>query len=629
MGFAAKAGVILTLLVVPLLVSIGWLVADRQAALKATRAERMGLAAVQFVLPAMEATQMLRRGLVDQANGVPRSDLGELKDKFASSMEALDREVKPRLDQFQDQGEAHWREVMAARSQASSQAPGLSAAEVRKPYVAMSGALRELVQHLVDESGLALDPEGDSYYLVMASAVNLPELMESMGLTRAAVASYLTSPKSSTMMAAAVRLALDKEGLKRVADNLEHAQDFNPGLAELKLGEPLAAAQGFIARGEALVAAESADASSAPEVVKQATAAILGLGQMQRSVAAELDSLLQAREDKLNRRMLTGAAVSAVLLLAGLYFFYCFYRVMHSGMRTLVRRMHAMASGDLTDTLIPKGRDETATLLGALAEMQSSLRSTVRDVRSASNAIIRSASEVASGSMDLSQRTEQAAANLEETASAMEQISSTVSNTTDGAAQAAGVAARNVELAHQGGQVIGQVVGTMSDIQESSRRIGEIIGVIDGIAFQTNILALNAAVEAARAGEQGRGFAVVAGEVRSLAQRSADAAREIKQLILASGERVEVGNRIVSSAGTTIGAIVESTGRVGDLLQTIANGAREQALGIDQVGRAIHELDQMTQQNAALVEETAAASATMRQHAEQLAQAVGVFKLPA
>jgi methyl-accepting chemotaxis protein len=247
----------------------------------------------------------------------------------------------------------------------------------------------------------------------------------------------------------------------------------------------------------------------------------------------------------------------------------------------------------------------------------------------AADAIIQSSSEVASGSMDLSQRTEQAAANLEETSSAMEQIGATVSNTTDGARQAAEVAAANAQLAQQGGAVIAQVVGTMSEIQDSSRRIGEIIGVIDGIAFQTNILALNAAVEAARAGEQGRGFAVVAAEVRSLAQRSADAAREIKQLILDSVERVENGHRIVGEAGSTINAIVASTARVGDLLKGIATGASEQAAGIEQVGHSISELDQMTQQNAALVEQTASASTAMRDNANQLAQAVNAFKLPA
>jgi methyl-accepting chemotaxis protein len=323
-----------------------------------------------------------------------------------------------------------------------------------------------------------------------------------------------------------------------------------------------------------------------------------------------------------------GAGVACLLLAAGLYFFYCFYRAMKSGMNTLVMRMQAMARGDLTNDMQPKGKDETAQLLGALAEMQQSLRRTVREVRLAADAITESSAEVAAGSMDLSQRTEQAAASLEETASAMEQIGTTVAATTDGAQQAAQEAGSNVRLAHQGGEVIAQVVGTMSGIQDSSRRIGEIIGTIDGIAFQTNILALNAAVEAARAGEQGRGFAVVAAEVRSLARRSADAAREIKQLILDSVERVDHGHRTVGDAGNTIHAIVDSAARVGELLQGIASGAREQATGIEQVGRAISDLDQMTQQNAALVEQTAAASTAMRDKARQLAEAVNAFKLP-
>jgi len=390
----------------------------------------------------------------------------------------------------------------------------------------------------------------------------------------------------------------------------------------------MAGAQTFVTRYEAMLQQDEVSDRKPGDIVQEATAVLVELSAMQKAIAKQLDQLLEARQQRLFHSIVVGASSALALLLAGLYFFYCFYRVMNSGIRTLILRMRAMAGGDLTDTLTPKGSDETALLMGALVEMQLSLRATVREVREAADAIKISADEVATGSMDLSQRTEQAAANLEKTASAMEEISSTVSNTTDGAAQAAGVAGQNVKLAGQGGQVIEQVVTTMSEIQDSSRRIGEIIGVIDSIAFQTNILALNAAVEAARAGEQGRGFAVVASEVRALAQRSAEAAREIKQLIVASGERVELGNRIVSEAGTTMRAIVESTGKVGSLLQGISSGAREQALGIDQVGKAIHELDQMTQQNAALVEETAAASSGMRQQADQLSRAVDAFKLP-
>ncbi len=629
MMFPAKAAVILVLLILPMAMTLGVLISDRKATWDATEAERTGLAAIQAILPATEATQQLRRGLVDQAQGVERSDLPALQDKFKKAFELLHKEAKPRLDSFADKGDEHWKPLMAAHERATHQSPqGLSAAEVRKPYVEISTQLGELVKHVSDASGLALDPEGDTYYLMLMSAVSLPQLMENMGLTRGALVSHVKEPKSSTLADAAARVALDKEFLRNIAEDLAHALEFNPELKNSKLDAHMGSAVAFVERSEALLRQDDVSGVKTAEIVQQASTSLSDLAQMQRAVAAQLDRLLKARQDRLVQRTVWGTSVTLILLAAGLYFFYCFYRVMNSGIRTLMQRMHAMAGGDLTDTLIPKGKDETAMLMGALAEMQLALRSTVREVREAADEIKLSAEEVATGSMDLSQRTEQAAANLEETASAMEQISSTVTQTTEGSSQAAGVASQNVKLADQGGQVIEQVVSTMSEIQDSSRRIGEIIGVIDSIAFQTNILALNAAVEAARAGEQGRGFAVVASEVRALAQRSAEAAREIKQLIVASGERVELGNRIVSEAGTTMRAIVESTSKVGSLLQGISSGAREQALGIEQVGKAIHELDQMTQQNAALVEETAAASSGMRQQAEQLARAVDAFKLP-
>ncbi len=629
MMFPAKAAVILVLLVLPMLVTLGVLISDRHAAWQATESERVGVATIQAILPAMDATQQLRRGLVDRAQGVERGDLPALQDKFKKAFELLHKEAKPRLDSFADTGDEHWKPLMTAYEAASRQAgTGLSAAEVRKPYVEMSAQLAELVKHVGDASGLALDPDGDTYYLMLASTVALPQLLENLGLSRGALVSHIKDPRNSSLAEAAARVAVDKELLRNVEEDLNHANEFNSELKRLRFEERMASAKALIERHEALLRQDDLSGVKTADIVEQIRNTLQDLVALQRSMAEQLDRLLAARQDRLLQRTVFGSSLALALLAAGLYFFYCFYRVMNSGIRTLMQRMHAMAGGDLTDTLTPKGKDETALLMGALAEMQLALRSTVREVREAADAIKLSADEVATGSMDLSQRTEQAAANLEETASAMEQISSTVTQTTEGSSQAAGVASQNVKLADQGGQVIEQVVNTMSEIQDSSRRIGEIIGVIDSIAFQTNILALNAAVEAARAGEQGSGFAVVASEVRALAQRSAEAAREIKQLIVASGERVELGNRIVSEAGTTMRAIVESTSKVGSLLQGISSGAREQALGIEQVGKAIHELDQMTQQNAALVEETAAASSGMRQQAEQLARAVDAFKLP-
>jgi methyl-accepting chemotaxis protein len=289
----------------------------------------------------------------------------------------------------------------------------------------------------------------------------------------------------------------------------------------------------------------------------------------------------------------------------------------------------AIAGGDLTMPIRIEGKDETATLLGALSRMQDSLRSVVGQVHESSASIRHASSEVASGNSDLSHRTEQAASSLQQTASSMEQLTGTVRHSADAARQASQLAGTAADVAQRGGQVVAQVVSTMEEINQSSKKIADIIGTIDGIAFQTNILALNAAVEAARAGEQGRGFAVVAGEVRSLAQRSAAAAREIKSLIGASVGRVEVGSRLVADAGSTMDEIVASVQRVSDIISEISAAAGEQSAGIGHVNTAVSHLDSMTQQNAALVEQSAAAAESLREQAERLSGVVGAFRLTA
>jgi methyl-accepting chemotaxis protein len=287
----------------------------------------------------------------------------------------------------------------------------------------------------------------------------------------------------------------------------------------------------------------------------------------------------------------------------------------------------AIAEGDLTRSVADQGRDETGELMRALERMRQRLQQVVGTLRDASNSIGTASSQIASGNQDLSGRTEQTAANLQQAASSMEQLTGTVAHSADSAAQANQLAASAASVARRGGEVVGQVVATMDDINASSRKIADIIGVIDGIAFQTNILALNAAVEAARAGEQGRGFAVVAGEVRSLAQRSAEAAREIKQLIGASVERVETGSRLVGDAGSTMNEIVASVQRVSDIIGEISAASREQSSGISQVNSAVADLDRMTQQNAALVEQSAAAAHSLEDQARRLTQVVATFRL--
>ncbi|MEZ5703856.1 MAG: methyl-accepting chemotaxis protein, partial [Burkholderiaceae bacterium] len=289
--------------------------------------------------------------------------------------------------------------------------------------------------------------------------------------------------------------------------------------------------------------------------------------------------------------------------------------------------LRRIAGGDLgTPTVAAQSE---GSLMAALADMRASLLQTVSQVRSATENINTASSEIASGNQDLSARTEQAASNLEETAASMEELTSTVSQSADAARQANQLAASASEVAVRGGQVVGQVVTTMEEINHSSKKINDIIGVIDGIAFQTNILALNAAVEAARAGEQGRGFAVVAAEVRSLAQRSAEAAKEIKGLIGTSVDKVDVGSRLVAEAGQTMNEIVGSVQRVTDIIGEITAASGEQSSGIAQVNTAVNQLDQMTQQNAALVEESAAAAESLRDQAVKLAQVVQVFRLSA
>ncbi len=283
--------------------------------------------------------------------------------------------------------------------------------------------------------------------------------------------------------------------------------------------------------------------------------------------------------------------------------------------------------GDLTQRLPEGGNDEIARIAGAFNLFAKKIQDILLDVRSASNSITTASSEIALGAQDLSQRTEQTAANLEEAASSMETLTSTVRQTADAAQTANQLASSASAAAAKGGTVVSQVVTTMDEINTSSKKISDIIGVIDGIAFQTNILALNAAVEAARAGEQGRGFAVVASEVRSLAQRSAEAAKEIKGLIGASVDRVEVGTRLVEEAGNSMNDIVSSVQRVTDIIGEITAASTEQSDGIGQVNGAVVQLDKMTQQNAALVEESAAAAESLKDQAQRLTEVVSVFKL--
>jgi methyl-accepting chemotaxis protein len=325
-------------------------------------------------------------------------------------------------------------------------------------------------------------------------------------------------------------------------------------------------------------------------------------------------------------RMSIGGAL-AIAIIAALVVAVYSARATVGQLRAASQVAGKLADGDLGARFSIDSRDELGELSDALDRMREAFAKMIGDIRNTSESVSAASSQIAQGNADLSNRTEQQASNLQQTAASMEQLSSTVKNNANTARQANQLAASASEVAARGGQAVGQVVSTMGEIQASSRKIAEIIGVIDGIAFQTNILALNAAVEAARAGEQGRGFAVVAGEVRNLAQRSAQAAREIKQLISDSVQKVDSGSRQVTEAGQTMQDIVDQVRRVADLIGEITSATLEQDSGIGQVNAAVTQLDQMTQQNAALVEQSAAAAESLKEQAARLAQAVAIFKL--
>jgi methyl-accepting chemotaxis protein len=321
-------------------------------------------------------------------------------------------------------------------------------------------------------------------------------------------------------------------------------------------------------------------------------------------------------------------ATSAVAMLTGIGLAFFLGRSITRPLSRALAAADRVANGDLSEPIQVASLDETGQLLSALQRMQQSLAKTVGSVRGNADSVATASAQISQGNHDLSQRTEEQASALEETAASMEELGSTVKQNADNAKQANQLALSASSVAVKGGEVVNQVVETMKGINDSSRKISDIISVIDGIAFQTNILALNAAVEAARAGEQGRGFAVVATEVRNLAGRSAEAAKEIKSLINASVERVEQGSALVDQAGVTMTEVVNSIKRVTDIMGEISAASSEQSAGVSQVGQAVSQMDQVTQQNAALVEESAAAAESLKVQALELVQAVAVFKLP-
>jgi methyl-accepting chemotaxis protein len=625
-GFKTKAMVISAVFLLPI-VLLAWNYFSAQAAsIEFSAKERLGAAYAKEVMPLLNLLQRQRLAAVQAAAKAGSGDPAALKadiDKQQARLVAVDKL----------HGEALGTSKSFAAFVQAGQAAGGVTTGVDAVFAAHSAhiqALLDLLGVATDGSNLTLDPDIDTYYLMDTAMFRLPVMIEAAAQVRGLgsamlLASAATPAQTRRIIEQATLLAANQTA---VDAGIDKAVAYNAEVKDAARASPAqTAARALLTQLDTtLLRAEGpqGDVAAHQAATNLAIDEMLGLAQR---ASEKLDTLVALRVSRMEVARDITTVVLVFSLLLAVYLFVAFRKVLEGGLKEVAFHIDAMRDGNLTTTPRAWGADEAARLMLTLAQMQASLRRIVTEVRGASDSLVNSSSEIASGAQDLHARTEQSAANLEETASAMEQIAATVRNNSATVEEATRLAGDNAQAAERGGQIIGRVMSTMQHINGSSARIGDIIGTIDGIAFQTNILALNAAVEAARAGEQGRGFAVVASEVRALAQRSSAAAKEIKTLITQSVEEVGSGVTIAQEAGGAIKEVVASALRVRELLTEVSVGAREQNQGIAQSAKAVQELDNVTQQNAALVEQTAAAAGTLKSQAQGLAGEVARFKL--
>ena len=623
LSFPAKSAWVAGAFLVPLVVMLFFLWSNANEQVEFADAEQKGLTYARPVLELVKTAQARRSGVVLQA-----ADLTARQEAVRAAFEKVKAAQAELGKAF---GTAQSYEALQKLHDALMQRP--AAAEVDDSFDQHSAYIQaalDLLRKVCDGSGLTLDPEIDTFHMMNMSLLRGPLQTENTArLTDLGAlvlkTQTLTQRRRDVLHAGeAVQAFLDRDVEDSYAEGIERFPEVAKTF-DMKGTDEASEAFGAALKRQLMGTAPSGEAAAFAALGETAQRKQVALTEQ---VARRLDQQLGARQTRVKTTFALQLGFASVFVLLAAYLMFSFYRVMMGGLQEVSGHLKEITTGNLTTAPKPWGSDEAAKLMLDLREMQESLRGMVTVVRQSSDEIVHSSSEIASGAMDLSARTEQAAANLQQSAASMEEITSTIRITSDHTVEAATVAQRNAEIAAQGGNAMREVVTTMNDIHASSDKIGEIIGTIDGIAFQTNILALNAAVEAARAGEQGRGFAVVASEVRSLAQRSAEAARQVKTLIGTSVSQVEAGTEKVRRAASTIDEIIGSSQRVSELLNEIATGAREQSLGVGQIGQAVQELDRMTQQNAALVEQTAAAASSMRDQAAGLATEVQRFKLP-
>ncbi|MBC3880235.1 CZB domain-containing protein [Undibacterium sp. LX40W] len=621
----------MTVISVAFFIPITWLIANflinASKSSEFTSQERVGVRYAAKIFPALERAGVWRYHARSAAFGDSAALVSQSKQNFDIAfreLELVDAELGAKLSTASS--------ISAVRIayEAAKNVQG-SPDDIYQTMTQLSRALVLLLDRVTDTSGLALDPDLDSYYLMSAVLMRGPQVIQRTAELRGLGGTALFSQTVTAELSDGIlkRVAVIEHELQLAKFDIEKVKNASPNYFSQMSVDAVEATTNFVnVVKNTFPAGQTAVQGNRIEYVELANRTLSSqFTQIEKNLVV-LDIMLESRQTKLNEEKWTTLIISAFGITLALYLFLGFYRSMDGGIRKMRKELIRISMGDLRNDIDGNGSDEMASILREISHMQVSLRATVSAVQIASDHVVKSSLEIAQGTQDLSARTESAASALEESSAALEQTTSTVQMTAESVKQASVIAIENANTAIRGGDVMKDVVQTMETIQESSKKISDIIGVIDGIAFQTNILALNAAVEAARAGEQGRGFAVVASEVRALAGRSAEAAKEIKGLITTSSEKITSGTLVVKNAGATMVEIVENADRIKTLLDDVANGAREQSTGVAQIGEAVSELDRNTQANAALVEETAAAANSQCGVAVQLAAQVDEFRLP-
>ena len=617
------------------LIPSGLFVRDGMARVAQAQKEALGVPASIELLQLVRSTQQ-HRGLASgvlNGNQAARAD----REAVAKSIQARFATLSPSIVAIGAQGLAVRLDEMRQQLTQLIEDVGkqsLKAPESLSRHNAIVERQMDLIYDVTVASELVLHPDASGYFLQDGILRALPPVTEALGRMRAMGNGALTRKEISALERAQIAaLATQARTLSvQIERSIQLAIKADPSL-QASLTTELQDAMRQIREGVDYVDKRLLSAETLDEPPAQWFARTTAIIDAQFKLATVGAKALQADMDEgvvsMQRALWVGSTGMVVLTALSLWLILAVGRRVTDATSEALRLAEAVAQGDLTRQVQAQGQDECARMLRALDGMSRNLSNTVASVRDNAGQVAIASSQIAQGNLDLSGRTEQQASALEQTAASIEELTGTVRQTADHANAASHLAETAREVASRGGQAVGDVVATMKEIDASSRRIGEIIGTIDGIAFQTNILALNAAVEAARAGEQGRGFAVVAGEVRSLAQRSAEASKEIRTLIGTSVQRAEVGSAQADRAGETMKEIATAIDRVTDIMREISTATGEQSAGVAQVGQAMSEIDRATQQNAALVEESAAAADSLRRQAEALQQAMQAFRVAA